>query len=216
MVFVDHQPQMFFGVASADRAGIINAPIGLAKAARAFDVPAVLTTVAAASFSGPILPQLADVFPGQTPVDRTSMNAWEDEAPVAAVKATGRKKIILSGLWTEVCLVLPALSALLAQGYEVYVAPRPVGAERRVRVPAVPRRHGRRARGHRPRPLVPRRRRRPRPVPPVVGACGGRHGPGERTVDPAGPPPAHPRPVLDEADKRTSTRHFLRELNPFA
>ncbi|MEU6313601.1 hydrolase [Streptomyces sp. NPDC047014] len=120
MVFVDHQPQMFFATGSGDRAAIINSTVGLAKAARAFEVPAVLTTVAAESFSGPILPQLAAVFPGQKPVDRTSMNAWEDEALVEAVKATGRRKIILSGLWTEVCLVLPTLSAL-EQGYEVYV-----------------------------------------------------------------------------------------------
>jgi nicotinamidase-related amidase len=120
MVFVDHQPQMFFGTGSGDRAAIINSTVGLAKAARAFDVPAVLTTVAAESFSGPLLPQLAAVFPGQKPIDRTSMNAWEDEALVEAVRATGRRKIVLSGLWTEVCLVLPALSAL-NQGYEVYV-----------------------------------------------------------------------------------------------
>ncbi|MEV0501686.1 hydrolase [Streptomyces spectabilis] len=120
MLFVDHQPQMFFGTGSGDRSAIINSTVGLAKAGRAFDVPVVLTTVAAESFSGPLLPQLAEVFPGHDVVDRTSMNAWEDDALVAAVKATGRKKIILSGLWTEVCLVLPALSAL-EQGYEVYV-----------------------------------------------------------------------------------------------
>ncbi|MEW1633677.1 hydrolase [Streptomyces sp. NPDC093801] len=120
MLFVDHQPQMFFGTGSGDRAAIVNSTVGLAKAARAFGVPAVLTTVAAESFSGPLLPQLAAVFPGQKAVDRTSMNAWEDEALVEAVRATGRRKIILSGLWTEVCLVLPALSAL-EQGYEVYV-----------------------------------------------------------------------------------------------
>ncbi|MFD8689668.1 hydrolase [Streptomyces sp. NPDC059651] len=120
MLFVDHQPQMFFGAASADRVGVINATVGLAKSARVFDVPVVLSTVAAESFSGPILPQLLNVFPEHEVVDRTSMNAWEDAALVEAVKATGRRKIILSGLWTEVCLVLPALSAL-GQGYEVYV-----------------------------------------------------------------------------------------------
>ncbi|MBC2865212.1 hydrolase [Streptomyces mexicanus] len=120
MLFVDHQPQMFFGTGSGDRTSIINSTIGLAKAARAFDVPVVLSTVAAESFSGPILPQLAAVFPGQEVIDRSTMNAWEDAAFVEAVKATGRKKIVLSGLWTEVCLVLPALSAL-GQGYEVYV-----------------------------------------------------------------------------------------------
>lgn len=119
-LFVDHQPQMFFGVGSADRTAIINSTVGLAKAAKVFDVPTVLTTVAAQSFSGNLMPQLAEVFPGQEIIDRTTMNAWEDQAVVDAIKATGRKKIILSGLWTEVCLVLPALSAL-AQGYEVYV-----------------------------------------------------------------------------------------------
>ncbi|MFD6875449.1 MULTISPECIES: hydrolase [unclassified Streptomyces] len=120
ILFVDHQPQMFFGTGSGDRASIINSTVGLAKAGRAFDVPVVLTTVAAESFSGPLLPQLAEVFPKHDVIDRTSMNAWEDEALVAAVRATGRRKIILPGPWTEVCLVLPALSAL-EQGYEVYV-----------------------------------------------------------------------------------------------
>ena len=120
MLFVDHQPQMFFGTGSGDRTAIINATVGLAKTAKAFNVPVVLTTVAAESFSGPILPQRADVFPGQEIIDRTTMNAWEDNAVVEAIKATGRKKIIISGLWTEVCVVLPTLSAL-GQGYEVYV-----------------------------------------------------------------------------------------------
>jgi nicotinamidase-related amidase len=119
-LFVDHQPQMFFGVASADRTSIINATVGLAKAAKAFNVPTVLTTVAAKTFSGNLLPQLAAVYPDAQVIDRTTMNAWEDPLLVDAVKATGRKKIVLSGLWTEVCLVLPALSAL-AQGYEIYV-----------------------------------------------------------------------------------------------
>ncbi|MER6140446.1 hydrolase [Streptomyces sparsogenes] len=120
VLFVDHQPQMFFGTGSGDRNSIINATVGLAKAAKVFDVPAVLTTVAAESFSGPILPQLAEVFPDAEIIDRTSMNAWEDPALVEAVKATGRTKVVIAGLWTEVCLVLPVLS-MLAQGYEVYV-----------------------------------------------------------------------------------------------
>ncbi|MFE6334252.1 hydrolase [Streptomyces sp. NPDC057798] len=119
-LFVDHQPQMFFGTGSGDRSAIINNTTGLAKAARLFDVPSVITTVAAESFSGPALPQLVEVFPDLKPIDRTTMNAWEDQNLVDAVRATGRKKIIISGLWTEVCLVLPVLSAL-SQGYEVYV-----------------------------------------------------------------------------------------------
>ncbi|KUO09320.1 hydrolase [Streptomyces sp. DSM 15324] len=120
VLFVDHQPQMFFGTGSSDRTAIINSTVGLAKAAKLFDVPVVLSTVAAESFSGPLMPQLAGVFPDQKIVDRTTMNAWEDLAFVEAVKATGRKKLVIAGLWTEVCVVLPALSAL-AQGYEVYV-----------------------------------------------------------------------------------------------
>src|SRR4051812_35278614 len=119
-VFVDHQPQMFFGVGSNDRGAIINATVGLAKAAKAFNVPTILTTVAAQSFSGNLLPTLQAVFADEKPIDRTSMNLWEDVSVVEAIKATGRRKLVLSGLWTEVCLVLPALSAL-AQGYEVYV-----------------------------------------------------------------------------------------------
>ncbi|SCG56902.1 Nicotinamidase-related amidase [Micromonospora echinaurantiaca] len=120
MLFVDHQPQMFFGTGSGDRTSIINATVGLAKAAQLFDVPTVITTVAAESFSGPAMPQLVEVFPDHKLIDRTTMNAWEDPSLVDAVKATGRTKIIISGLWTEVCLVLPVLSAL-HQGYEVYV-----------------------------------------------------------------------------------------------
>ncbi|MDQ1006712.1 nicotinamidase-related amidase [Streptomyces sp. V4I23] len=120
MLFVDHQPQMFFGTGSGDRGAIINNTVGLAKAAKLFDVPTVITTVAADSFSGPALPQLVDVFPDHKLIDRTSMNAWEDENLVDAIRATGRRKIVISGLWTEVCLVLPVLSAL-SQGYEVYV-----------------------------------------------------------------------------------------------
>ncbi|MFI9610475.1 hydrolase [Streptomyces sp. NPDC052023] len=120
VLFVDHQPQMFFGAGSGDRTAIINATVGLAKAAKVFDVPVVLSTVAAESFSGPIMPQLPDVLPEQKIIDRTTMNAWEDVAFVDAVKATGREKLVIAGLWTEVCVVLPVLSAL-AQGYEVYV-----------------------------------------------------------------------------------------------
>ncbi|MET8403606.1 hydrolase [Streptomyces sp900116325] len=120
VLFVDHQPQMFFGTGSGDRTAIINATLGLAKSAKAFDVPVVLSTVAAESFSGPIMPQLAAVFPGQEIIDRSTMNAWEDSSFVEAVKATGRKKLVIAGLWTEVCVVLPALSAI-SQGYEVYV-----------------------------------------------------------------------------------------------
>ncbi|MEU7177419.1 MULTISPECIES: hydrolase [Streptomyces] len=120
VVLVDHQPQMFFGTTSADRGEIINATVALAKSAKVFDVPVVLTTVASKTFSGPLLTPLAEQFPDQQPIDRTTMNCWEDQRVVDAVKATGRPKVVLAGLWTEVCISLAALSAT-DQGYQVYV-----------------------------------------------------------------------------------------------
>lgn len=120
LLLIDHQPQMFFGISNGDRGGIINATVGLAKAAKVFDVPVVLTTVASETFSGPLMPALADEFPGVQPIDRTTMNCWEDQRVVDAVKATGRPKIVMAGLWTEVCISLASLSAT-DQGYQVYV-----------------------------------------------------------------------------------------------
>lgn len=119
IIFIDFQPQMVFGVASIDRQTLFNNVMLLAKAARIFNVPAILTTVEAKSFSGNMWPQLLDVFPSQEPIERTSMNSWEDENLVAAVKATGRKKLVMAALWTEVCLAYPALGAM-KDGYEVY------------------------------------------------------------------------------------------------
>lgn len=119
LTLIDHQPQMFFGVQSTDRQTIINNVTGLAKAAKIFKVPVVLTTVAAKSFSGPLIPQIQAVFPSQKPIDRSTMNSWEDKNFVEAVEKTGRKKIVMAALWTEVCLAFPAISAIQA-GYDVY------------------------------------------------------------------------------------------------
>jgi nicotinamidase-related amidase len=119
IIFIDHQPQMTFGVANIDRQTLFNNVLLLAKAARIFKVPTILTTVETKSFSGNMWPQLLDIFPDQTPIERTSMNSWEDEKFVAAVRATGRKKLVMAALWTEVCLAFPALEAINA-GYEVY------------------------------------------------------------------------------------------------
>jgi nicotinamidase-related amidase len=119
LILIDHQPQMFFGVQSTDRQTLVNNVLGLAKAAKVFKVPTILTTVAAESFSGPLFPELQAVFPDQKPIDRTSMNSWEDRNFVKAVKKTGRKKLIMAALWTEVCLAFPVISAIEA-GYEVY------------------------------------------------------------------------------------------------
>ncbi|MFK7696247.1 hydrolase [Paenibacillus sp. HJGM_3] len=120
IILIDHQPQMLFGVQSADRQTVINNTVGLAKTAKVFNAPIILTTVAANSFSGPLHPQVQEVFPDQQPIDRTSMNSWEDENFLAAVKKTGRKKLVMAALWTEVCLAFPALSAI-RDGYEVYI-----------------------------------------------------------------------------------------------
>lgn len=119
VIFIDHQPQMTFGVANIDRQTLFNNVILLAKAARIFNVPTILTTVETKSFSGNMWPQLLDIFPGHEPIERSSMNSWEDAKFVEAVAATGRKKLIMAALWTEVCLAFPALEALKA-GYEVY------------------------------------------------------------------------------------------------
>ncbi len=118
VVFIDFQPQMVFGVANIDRQTLVNNVLLLAKAAKAFKVPTILTTVESKGFSGNMWPQLLDIFPDQQPVERSSMNSWEDEKFVAAVKATGRKKLVMAALWTEVCLTFPALEAIKA-GFEV-------------------------------------------------------------------------------------------------
>jgi len=119
VIFIDHQPAMTFGVGNIDKQLLINNVVGLAKAAKIFKVPTILTAVESKSFSGPIWPQLTSVFPGIKPIERSSMNSWEDAALVAAVRATGRKKLIIAALWTEVCLCFPALCAL-KDGFEVY------------------------------------------------------------------------------------------------
>ncbi len=119
VIFIDHQPQMTFGVANIDRQTLFNNVILLAKAAKIFNVPTILTTVETKSFSGNMWPQLLDIVPGREPIERSSMNSWEEPKFVAAVAATGRKKLVMAALWTEVCLAFPALEALKA-GYEVY------------------------------------------------------------------------------------------------
>ncbi|MGO9209842.1 MAG: hydrolase [Terriglobales bacterium] len=120
VAIIDLQPQMLFGVANFDRQTIINNNIVLSKAARVFDIPVVLSTVETKSFSGNMWPQIQAIFPNQKPVERTTMNSWDDKNFVAAIEKTGRKKIVLSGLWTETCVALPTIQAI-HDGYEVYV-----------------------------------------------------------------------------------------------
>ena len=120
VIFIDHQPLMAFGVANIDRQQLKNNTVGLAKAAKIFNVPTIYTSVETESFSGYIWPELLAVHPESTPIERTSMNSWEDPKFVEAVKATGRKKLVMAALWTEVCLNFPTLMAIEA-GYEVYI-----------------------------------------------------------------------------------------------
>lgn len=120
VVFIDHQPQMTFGVTNIDRASLINNVAMLAKAAREFSIPTVLSAVETESFSGYLWPQLLDVFPGQPVIERSSMNAWDDNGFRQAIEASGRKNILLTGLWTEVCVTWPTLS-MLDEGYTIYI-----------------------------------------------------------------------------------------------
>jgi nicotinamidase-related amidase len=119
LILIDHQAFQFANTRNMDPTMILNNTIGLAKAAKAFKVPTILTTVT--SDRGGKLPQaLQAVFPDQAPIDRTTLNSWEDSRVVDLVKKTGRKKIIFAALWTEICLAYPAIHAL-GDGYDVYV-----------------------------------------------------------------------------------------------
>lgn len=121
VIFIDHQPQMAFGVQSIDRQTLKNNAVGLAKAAKAFDIPTIITTVETESFSGPTYPELLDVFPNHPLLERTSMNSWDDQKVRDALAKNGRKKVVVAGLWTEVCNTTFALSAMLEGGYEIYM-----------------------------------------------------------------------------------------------
>lgn len=120
VAMIDLQPQMLFGVASHDRQTIINCNLILAKAARIFGIPVVLSTVETKGFSGNTWPQLLAALGNPAPIERTTMNSWDDANFVAAIQKTGKKKIVLSGLWTETCVALPTIQAI-HDGYEIYV-----------------------------------------------------------------------------------------------
>jgi nicotinamidase-related amidase len=120
LALIDYQPAMYFGVQSHDRMLISHNSSVLAKAAKLFNIPTILSTVAKDSFSGELAPELTSVFPGQKIIDRTSINAWLNNEFKDAVKSSGRKKFVVAGLWTEACVLFPSLD-LLREGYEVYV-----------------------------------------------------------------------------------------------
>jgi len=121
LIFIDQQPQMAFGVQSIDRQTLKNNVVGLAKAGKAFGIPTIITTVETESFSGHTYPELLEVFPDAPLLERTSMNSWDDLKVRNALAANGRKKVVVSGLWTEVCNCTFALSAMLEGDYEIYM-----------------------------------------------------------------------------------------------
>ena len=121
LLFIDQQPQMAFGVQSMDRQMLKNNVVALAKAARLFKILTTITAVETESFSGYTYPELLDVFPDQKLLERTSMNSWDDKKVRDALKGHNRNKVVVSGLWTEVCNNSFALCAMLEGGYEIYM-----------------------------------------------------------------------------------------------
>lgn len=120
LILIDFQSQMSFATKSIDAIELRNNAALISNAAAGFKVPTILTTVAEKSFSGPMYEEITSAFPGQELIDRTSMNTWEDANVIKVVNAIGRERIVLAGLWTSVCIVGPAISAL-EQGFEVYI-----------------------------------------------------------------------------------------------
>lgn len=121
MIFIDQQPQMAFGVQSIDRQVLKNNVVGLAKAAKLFGIPTTITTVETLGFSGHTYPELLAVFPELPLLERTSMNSWDDQKVRDALAGNKRNKVVVSGLWTEVCNNSFALSATQGAGYEIYM-----------------------------------------------------------------------------------------------
>src|SRR5246500_3985020 len=118
VLLIDHQPSQLANVNSHDPTMVINAVTALAKTAKAYDIPTILTTINAKR-GGEIFKQIQAVFPDQKPIDRSFINSWEDGRVVEAVKKTGRKKLVIAALWSEMCLAQPAIHAM-GDGYDVY------------------------------------------------------------------------------------------------
>jgi nicotinamidase-related amidase len=121
LIFIDHQPQMAFGVQSIDRQTLKNNTVALAKSAKVFNIPTIITTVETESFSGHTYPELLAVFPDHSLLERTSMNSWDDQKVRDALARNARSKVLVSGLWTEVCNNSFAFSAMVEGSYEIYM-----------------------------------------------------------------------------------------------
>ncbi|WP_458098328.1 hydrolase [Roseomonas sp. WA12] len=119
LVLIDHQPFQLANLNSHEPMMVINNTVGLAKVAKAFGIPTILTSVVAAR-GGAIFPQITSVFPEQEPIDRTLINTWQDGRVVDAIKATGRKQLLMCGLWTEICLAMPTIQAI-GEGWDVTI-----------------------------------------------------------------------------------------------
>lgn len=120
LVLIDYQPIQVMSIASMDRRLLVQNIVAVIRTARLYGVPVVLSTVnVKTGINQPTIPDIARLLPEVTAIDRTSMNSWEDTDFVAAVKATGRRKLVMAALWTEVCLAFPALDAM-REGFEVY------------------------------------------------------------------------------------------------
>lgn len=120
LLLVDYQPQYAFATQSVSIDTLLNNAVALTKTAQAFKIPTVITTITAKAYGGPVFPQIQAAAPDVKVIDRTPINAWQDARISDAIRKTGRKKLIIAGLWTDNCVMLPALSAL-KEGYEVYV-----------------------------------------------------------------------------------------------
>src|SRR5258706_4744976 len=118
LLLIDHQAFQFANLHSHEPTLIVNNVVGLAKAAKAFKVPTILTTVTEER-GGYLLKGIQDVFPTQTPINRTLLNSWQDQRVTEAVKKTGRKQLVIAALWTEICLAYPVIQSL-ADGYDVF------------------------------------------------------------------------------------------------
>ncbi len=121
LIIIDQQPQMAFGVQSIDRQTLKNNVVALAKSARVFDIPTTITTVETESFSGHTYPEILAVFPDAPLLERTSMNSWDDQKVRDALENNRRNKVVVSGLWTEVCNSMFALDAMREGNYEIYM-----------------------------------------------------------------------------------------------
>jgi nicotinamidase-related amidase len=120
IALIDYQPAMYQGVQSHDRLVTFNNAQVLAKAAKLFGIPTIISTIAKDSFSGPFMPEVIELFPKHEIIDRTAMNGWLDANFRKAIHDTKRKKVVLAGLWTEVCVLFPTLE-MLKEGFEVYI-----------------------------------------------------------------------------------------------